>query len=237
MLILAITFLLILQQPDLGTATLILIACAVIVSCSGVKFSHLFILGSIGITGIGYFAYSSPYRVERLTSFTNPFNDIFGDGYQLINSYVAIGTGGILGNGLGNSIQKLGYLPEPHTDFIMVIVLEELGIFGLFFVIGTYIFIMLRGIRIAKACSGMFPKLLAIGITFQIMTQVIFNLGAVSGLLPITGIPLPLISYGGSSILITMVSFGILLHLSTNNMQIGALATIKKEGRGFRGSI
>jgi len=119
----------------------------------------------------------------------------------------------------------------------MAIVLEELGIFGLFFVIGTYIFIMLRGIRIAKACSGMFPKLLAIGITFQIMTQVIFNLGAVSGLLPITGIPLPLISYGGSSILITMVSFGILLHLSTNNMQIGALATIKKEGRGFRGSI
>src|SRR5699024_6099109 len=136
-------------------------------------------LGSIGITGIAYFAYSSPYRMERLTSFTNPFNDVLGDGYQLINSYVAIGTGGLLGNGLGNSVQKLGYLPEAHTDFIMAIVLEELGIFGLFFVIGTYIFIMLRGIRIAKACSGMFPKLLAIGITFQIMTQVIFNLGAV----------------------------------------------------------
>lgn len=216
LLILAIVFLLVLKQPDLGSASLILFACGIIVTCSGVKFRQLFLLGSIGILGVGYFAFSSPYRLERLISFMNPFNDPLGEGYQLINSYVAIGTGGIFGNGLGASVQKLGFLPEAHTDFIMAVVLEELGIFGLIFVIGTYIFIMFRGIHIARSCDRMFPKLLAIGITFQIMTQVIFNLGAVSGLLPITGVPLPLISYGGSSTLMTMTSLGILLHLSTN---------------------
>lgn len=217
LLILAIVFLLILQQPDLGSAALILSACGMIVICSGVKFRHLFMLGTVGVLGVGYFAYSSPYRLERLTSFRNPFQDPFGDGYQLVNSYLAIGTGGLKGNGLGGSIQKLGFLPEAHTDFIMAVTLEELGIVGLFIIIGTYIFIMLRGIQIAKGCQKMFPKLLAIGITFQIMTQVVINLGAVSGMLPITGIPLPLISYGGSSILITMISFGILLHISTTN--------------------
>lgn len=215
LIILLIVFLLILQQPDLGSAALILFACGAIVVCSGIKYRYLVMLGGIGVIGVSSFAFSSPYRLERLTSFRNPFDDPFGDGYQLVNSYLAIGTGGMSGNGLGNSIQKLGFLPEAHTDFIMAVVLEETGVFGLFFVIGAYIIIMLRGVHIAKGCTTMFPKLLAIGITFQIMIQVTFNLGAVSGLLPITGIPLPLISYGGSSILITMISAGILLHLST----------------------
>lgn len=174
-------------------------------------------LGSIGVLGVSYFAYSSPYRLERLTSFLNPFSDPSGDGYQLVNSYIAIGTAGLTGNGLGSSVQKLGFLPEAHTDFIMAVTLEELGILGLIIVIGAYLFIMLRGISIAKACKDMFPKLLAIGITFQIMIQVIFNLGAVSGFLPITGIPLPLISYGGSSTIVTMISLGILLQISSQN--------------------
>ncbi|MBY7144057.1 putative lipid II flippase FtsW [Virgibacillus sp. NKC19-3] len=217
LLILAVVFLLILQQPDLGSAALILIACGMIVLCSGVKQRHLLMLGSIGILGISYFIYSSPYRLERLTSFANPFDNPLGDGYQLLNSYIAIGTGGFAGNGLGGSVQKLGFLPEAHTDFIMAVILEELGAFGLILVIGAYIFIMFRGIAIAKACTSMFPKLLAIGITFQIILQVIFNLGAVSGLLPITGIPLPLISYGGSSTLVSMISLGILLQISAKN--------------------
>ncbi|MBN6206829.1 putative lipid II flippase FtsW [Ralstonia pickettii] len=220
LLVLAIVFLLILRQPDLGSAALILFACGIIVLSSGVKSRHLLMLGSVGVLSVIYFALSSSYRLERLTSFVDPFRDPVGDGYQLINSYIAIGTGGITGNGLGGSIQKLGFLPEAHTDFIMAVVLEELGLIGLLFVIGAYIFIMFRGVAIAKACDNMFPKLLAIGITFQIMLQVIFNLGAVSGLLPITGIPLPLISYGGSSTIVTMISFGILLQISAQtNLQ------------------
>ncbi|MEF2290905.1 putative lipid II flippase FtsW [Virgibacillus dokdonensis] len=214
LLVLAIVFLLILRQPDLGSAALILFACGIIVLSSGVAWRHLLMLVSVGILSVIYFALSSPYRLERLTSFIDPFRDPVGDGYQLVNSYIAIGTGGITGNGLGRSIQKLGFLPEAHTDFIMAIVVEELGLMGLLFVIGAYIFIMFRGVAIAKACDNMFPKLLAMGITFQIMLQVIFNLGAVSGLLPITGIPLPLISYGGSSTIVTMTSFGILLQIS-----------------------
>lgn len=217
LLILAIVFILILQQPDLGSAALILFACGIIVLSSGVKSRHLLMLGSIGVSSVIYFALSSSYRLERMTSFINPFIDPAGDGYQLINSFIAIGTGGITGNGLGRSVQKLGFLPEAHTDFIMAVVLEELGLIGLLFVIGVYTFIMLRGIAIAKACKDIFPKLLAIGITFQIMLQVIFNLGAVSGLLPITGVPLPLISYGGSSTIVTMISFGILLQISAQN--------------------
>lgn len=216
LLILSVVFLLILQQPDLGSAALILFACGVILLCSGAKARHLLMLATVGVISIGYFAISSTYRLERLTSFLNPFKDPIGEGYQLINSYIAIGTGGLTGNGLGASVQKLGFLPEAHTDFIMAVTLEELGLIGLFIVIGAYFFIMYRGIAIAKACEHMFPKLLAIGITFQIMLQVVFNLGAVSGLLPITGVPLPLISYGGSSTLITMIAFGILLQISTH---------------------
>lgn len=215
LLILVVVFLLLLRQPDFGSAALILFACGIIVLCSGVKWTHLVTLASTGLLGVVYFAYSSPYRLERLTSFRNPFSDSLGDGYQLINSYIAIGTGGISGNGLGAGIQKMGFLPEAHTDFIMAVISEELGVIGLLIVIGAYLFIMYRGVAIAKACENMFPKLLAIGITFQIMIQIVFNLGAVSGLLPITGIPLPLISYGGSSTLITMISLGVLLQIST----------------------
>ncbi|RKQ28550.1 putative lipid II flippase FtsW [Oceanobacillus halophilus] len=221
MLILAIIFLLILKQPDLGSAASILFVCAIIVICSGVKMKHLFMLGCVGLVGLLFFAYSSPYRVERITSFVDPFADPFGDGYQLINGYIAIGTGGMWGTGLGNGVQKLGFLPEAHTDFIMAIIIEELGMIGLIIVICSYMFIMFRGVRIARGCKDMFAKLLAIGITFQIMTQVVINLGAVSGLLPITGITLPLISYGGSSLVITMVSLGILLNLSTRDTGTG----------------
>lgn len=142
------------------------------------------------------------------------FEDPQGSGYQLVNSYVAIATGGLWGNGLGGSVQKLGFLPEAHTDFIMAVILEEIGVFGLLIVISLYLFMMFRGFSIAKDLDDMFPKLLAIGLTFQITLQAVINLGAVSGMLPITGITLPFISYGGSSLLFTMISAGILVNLS-----------------------
>lgn len=214
LLILALVFLLILQQPDLGSATLIIAVCGIIVMLSGVRFHHLAILGTIAISGIAWFAISQPYRLQRLTSFRHTFDDPTGHGYQLINSYVSIATSGITGNGLGNSVQKLGYLPEAHTDFIMAVIVEELGIIGLTFVIGSYIFILYRGIEISKQVDDLYLKLLALGVTFQIVIQAIFNLGAVSGVLPITGIPLPFISYGGSSLVFTLISAGILVNIS-----------------------
>ncbi|GAB3793390.1 putative lipid II flippase FtsW [Virgibacillus kimchii] len=214
LLILALTFLLIMQQPDLGSSMLILLVCGIIVLCSGARPLHIFLLGSGALLAFGYFAYTSSYRLERLTSFLNVFEDPQGSGYQLVNSYVAIATGGLWGNGLGGSVQKLGFLPEAHTDFIMAVILEEIGVFGLLIVISLYLFMMFRGFSIAKDLDDMFPKLLAIGLTFQITLQAVINLGAVSGMLPITGITLPFISYGGSSLLFTMISAGILVNLS-----------------------
>ncbi|MED4203758.1 putative lipid II flippase FtsW [Neobacillus mesonae] len=214
LLILATVFLLILKQPDLGTATAILIPCGLILLCSGARKIHLILLTSTAVGGIVFFALTSSYRLKRVLSFQNPFQDSDGSGYQLVNSYYAIGNGGIWGQGLGKGIQKLGFLPEAHTDFIMAVISEELGVFGLLIVIFSYLFIMRRGVRIAILSKDPFAKLLAIGLTFQIMTQALFNLGAVCGLLPITGVPLPFISYGGSSLIIMLITTGILVNLS-----------------------
>lgn len=171
-------------------------------------------LGSVAFAGIVYFAFSATYRLNRLLSFRNPFEDALGDGYQLINSYIAIISGGLWGNGIGNSVQKMGYLPEAHTDFIMSIIIEELGAIGFLVVILCYLFIMYRGVRISLKGKDPFLKLLAIGLTFMIMIQVVFNLGAVTGMLPITGITLPFISYGGTSLILMMITMGILVNLS-----------------------
>ncbi|WP_082233026.1 putative lipid II flippase FtsW [Halobacillus massiliensis] len=212
--ILGMVFLLVLQQPDLGTASAILIPCGFILLCSGAKFKHILLLGGTAAAGVAYFAVSESYRMDRLLSFQNPFANPTGEGYQLVGSYRAIASGGLLGRGLGNSTEKLGFLPEAHTDFIMAIILEELGLLGLLVVIGAYMIIMYQGVQIAFKTDDMFGKLLAIGLTFQIMLQVIFNLGAVSGLLPITGIPLPFLSYGGSSLIIMLLSIGVLANIS-----------------------
>ncbi|WP_440894990.1 putative lipid II flippase FtsW [Amphibacillus sp. Q70] len=212
--ILTLVFFLILEQPDFGTATHILLICGLIVFFSGVKLRHILLLGSIGIGGVVFFTLSQPYRLERLTSFLNTFDDPAGDGYQLINSYVSIATSSLTGNGLGNSVQKLGYLPEAHTDFIMAVIIEELGLIAILLVIGIYLFILYRGINIAKEVDSLYLKLLALGVTFQITIQAVFNLGAISGVLPITGIPLPFVSYGGTSLVFTLLSAGILVNVS-----------------------
>ncbi|CEI84076.1 Lipid II flippase FtsW [Oceanobacillus oncorhynchi] len=212
--ILLLVFLFILSQPDLGAAGIILAACGIIVTCSGVKKRHIFLLGSVAAVGTVYFALSSAYRLNRLTSFRQPFEEFSENGYQLANSLLAINSGGLMGNGIGNSTQKLGYLPEAHTDFIMAITIEELGAAGLLIVLACYMIILFRGIFIAKQLSNSFYQLLAIGITFLIMIQAVINLGAISGMLPITGVTLPFVSYGGSSIIIMMVCAGILVNLS-----------------------
>ncbi|MED0868938.1 putative lipid II flippase FtsW [Bacillus spizizenii] len=216
LLILAAMFFLILKQPDLGTAVSILLSCGAVLLCAGIRKRHLLLLGTMAGAGIAYFAMTAPYRLRRLTSFRDPFQDENGDGYQLINSYLAIDSGGFWGNGLGNSVQKLGFLPEAHTDFIMAVITEELGGAGLLMIIGAYLLMMFRGVRIAVQINDPFGKLLAIGLTFQIMIQALFNLGAVLGLLPITGIPLPFVSYGGSSLMFMLISAGILVNISSH---------------------
>lgn len=207
---------LIVLQPDLGTATIIfMIACTMIIS-SGVKYRHIFLLGMVGLI---FFllvlpSMSSPERISRFQGAYQPFADEQGDGYHLIQSYISIGTGGLTGEGLGQSVQKLGYLLEPHTDFIMAIVAEELGLIGVTIVIGLLFTIIMRGLYISRKCKDAFGSLLAIGISSMLGIQAFVNLGAISGVLPITGVPLPFVSYGGSSLVVLMASVGILNNIA-----------------------
>ncbi|MFC4556980.1 putative lipid II flippase FtsW [Virgibacillus kekensis] len=203
---------LIMMQPDVGTAAIIfIIACSVIFS-SGIRFKHLFMLVLLGVALLA-FAIPSMVTEERVARFAGayqPFEDPQDDGYHLIQSYLAIGVGGLTGEGLGGSVQKLGYLLEPHTDFIMAVIAEELGFVGVVLVIGMLAIIVLRGLFISRKCRDSFGALLAIGISSMIGIQAFINLGAISGILPITGVPLPFVSYGGSSLVIMLASMGIL---------------------------
>ncbi|BFI99153.1 FtsW/RodA/SpoVE family cell cycle protein [Priestia megaterium] len=222
--VLFICFLIILQ-PDYGGALLILGTVAAIVLCSGISKKSILkisLLGLIGtlvmlavllVTGNMDLLFS-PGRLARFTGFLHPFENQQGDGYQLVNSYVAIGNGGILGMGLGQGIQKTGYLPESHTDFIMAIIAEELGFWGVLLVLGLLFFIIFKGLKTAIKCRDPFGALLAIGISVMMAVQVFVNLGAVTGLLPITGVTLPFISFGGSSLTLLMLAAGILTNVS-----------------------
>lgn len=203
-------------QPDIGTAAIIfLMACTVILS-SGIRFRHIFLLGITGalLLIIAIPNMSSTERISRFTGAYQPFNAPDADGYHLIQSYIAIGTGGITGEGLGQSVQKLGYLLEPHTDFIMAVIAEELGALGVSIVLGLLLLLVLRGLYVARKCKDAFGSLLAIGISSMIGIQAFINLGAISGVLPITGVPLPFISYGGSSLIVLLASVGILNNIA-----------------------
>lgn len=207
-------FLLIMTQPDLGTGTSIVLVAGFIAYFSGARYWHLLGLSAIAGAGLYYYASTAEYRMNRITGFRNAFELEQTEGFQLVQSYIAIAHGGLTGAGFGESVQKLFYLPEAHTDFILAIVSEELGIFGIFFVMGCMTFLIGRGFIIGARCQDTFGSLLAFGIVTQLSIQVIFNGGAVSGFLPITGIPFPFLSYGGSSLLVTLASIGILANIS-----------------------
>jgi len=207
-------------QPDFGTAMIIgLIGCAIIVS-SGMNFKNIFKLILICVLVIAPFVLVfhgkifSEKRMSRVSVLSDPFTTAQTTGFHLANSYIAIGSGGVNGLGLGKSIQKLGYLPESHTDFIMAVIAEELGIWGVAFVIITIAYIVLRGIYIGLQCKDPFGSLLAIGISSMIGIQTFFNLAGVSGVMPLAGVPLPFISYGGSSLLQLAIASGILVNVS-----------------------
>ena len=211
-----LAFLLIMLEPDMGTGLIILVTTIGLLYISGVKLSFfvkIIILGLIGMSGLILIA---PYRLNRILSFINPFNDPLGTGFQAIQSMYAIGPGGLFGTGLFKSIQKQFYLPEPQTDFIFSIISEEFGIFGSIIVLGLFSYIIYRMIKIALKCNTLFPKFLCFGIIFQLSIQIILNLGVVTTLFPVTGVTLPFLSYGGSSLLITYISIGIVLNISKN---------------------
>jgi len=171
-------------------------------------------IGVLGLLGIVLLIIIAPYRMERIVSFLNPWSDPLGSGFQIIQSMYAIGPGGLLGLGLGNSIQKHFYLPEPQTDFIFSIISEEFGFMGILIVSTLFIIIIYQGIKTSIKCEDYFGKYLSFGITFSLAFQTILNLMVVVGLIPVTGVTLPFLSYGGSSLIITMISVGIILNIS-----------------------
>ena len=217
LMIVFIFFGLIMLQPDMGTGVILFISIVALLFISGVNMKFFFILGALGIFGIIGLVIIAPYRMDRITSFVNPWKDPLGTGFQIIQSLYAIGPGGLLGRGYGNSIQKHFYLPEPQTDFIFSIITEEFGIVGAIIVIGLFIMLLYRGIKISLNAKDKFSKYLSFGMTFQIIFQACLNLMVVSGMIPVTGVTLPFLSYGGSSLLVSMTSIGIILNISRNN--------------------
>ena len=217
--VLILVFGLIMLQPDFGTGMIIVVSIVGLLFISGVPMGFFIKLGFLGILGIVVLIIVAPYRMQRITSFLNPWSDPLGSGFQIIQSLYAIGPGGLLGLGFGNSIQKHFYLPEPQTDFIFAIISEEFGFMGVLIVASIFILIIYRGFRIAINCENKFGKYLAFGITFQLAFQCILNLMVVVGLIPVTGVTLPFLSYGGSSLLITMLSMSILLNISKYNQK------------------
>ncbi len=214
MLITLIIFGIIMLQPDFGTGTIIVMTIFGILFINGMKISLIIKLGIIGILGVIGLVLVAPYRLSRILSFLDPWSDPLGSGFQIIQSLYAIGPGGLFGLGFGNSIQKHFYLPEPQTDFIFSIISEEFGFLGILIVASLFIILIYSGIKISLNIKDKFGKNLAFGITFGIAFQCLLNLMVVVGLIPVTGVTLPFLSYGGSSLLITMTSIGVLLNIS-----------------------
>lgn len=209
-------FVLIMLEPDFGTAMVIVLTLVVLIFISGVKISFFVKMGLLGIMGIAGIIIAAPYRMKRIVSFLNPWSDPLGSGYQILQSLYAIGPGGLLGQGFLKSRQKYFYLPEPQTDFIFSIISEELGFLGVLIVTLAFMYIFYRGVSISLKSKDLFGKYLSFGLSFGLIVQASLNLMVVVGLIPVTGVTLPFLSYGGSSLLVSLASIGILLNISKN---------------------
>jgi cell division protein FtsW len=205
---------LILLEPDLGTAVTVLMIAAVMVFAAGLNYTYLLGLLLTAAPAAYLVIATSEYRMKRVTAFLDPYSDPLGDGYQMIQSMIAVGTGGITGRGLMDGLQKLFYLPEPHNDFIFSVIGEELGLIGATVVVACFCVITWRGLRTAMRAPDRFGAFVAIGLTTMIAFQAFFNISVVLGLLPTKGIPLPFVSAGGSSLLINMIGMAVLLNVS-----------------------
>ena len=210
-------FLLILEQPNLSTGGSILICALVMLIAAGIKKRHMALLTVCGLCLGGFYAWSAPYRRARLLSFRDPFAKMSDEGYQLSQSLIALGSGGLFGMGLGQGKQKFAYLPYPESDFIFAIIGEDFGFFGCLIVIVLFASFVYAGLRIAVCCRSRYGCLLATGITSMIGLQAFINMGVVTGILPTTGLPLPFFSAGGTSVTMIMAAVGILLNISREN--------------------
>lgn len=214
LLLIAIICALVLAQPDLGTAVAIAVTAYFLFAVAGVKLRYLFVLAACGLSAVIVAVMSAPYRLERFITFLNPYADPIGTGYQTIQSLLALGSGGISGMGLAKGLQKTYYIPEKHTDFIYAVLGEELGFIGAGLVLALFFCFAWRGFKVATSADDSFKSLLAAGITIMISVQALINIGVVTGSIPVTGITLPFISYGGSSLILSMTGVGLLLNVS-----------------------
>jgi len=218
--VLCIFISLIFFQPDFGSAVILGMITWIMMFVGGVRIKHLLSSLIVLVPVASVFLISAEYRIQRLVSFWDPWQHAADGGYQLIHSLMAFGTGGVFGAGIGNSYQKLFYLPEPHTDFIFSVIGEEVGLSGIMGIMGLYIVIVLKGIKIAMNAKEHFASFLALGLTAAIGIQVCVNMGVTLGLLPTKGLALPFLSYGGTSLLLNMVSIGILMNIDKHNGQV-----------------
>jgi cell division protein FtsW len=209
-----LSFGLIMLQPDFGTGIVIVISIIALLFVAGVSMKFFINIGFLGLLGMTSLIIAAPYRLMRIISYLNPWKDPLGSGFQIIQSLYAIGPGGLLGLGLGNSRQKHFYLPEPQTDFIFSIISEELGFMGILIIASLFLIILYRSIKIALNTKDLFSKYLCFGIIFQLIFQALLNLMVVVGLIPVTGVTLPFLSYGGSSLLISLIGIGLILNIS-----------------------
>jgi cell division protein FtsW len=203
----------ILKQPDFGAAMSLAFITLAMLFLSGIRLRYLASLSVLAIPVI-FKLIMEPYRLKRVTCFLDPWKDQEGCGFQLIQSFIALGSGGLSGVGLGGSKQKLSYLPEPHTDFIVSIIGEEFGFIGVSIVMALFLFLFIKGISIANKTKDRFVYYLSMGISLMISLQVLINLAVAAGMVPTKGLPLSFISYGGSSLLVNMIAIGILLNIS-----------------------
>ncbi len=214
LLVMALAAGLILLQPDLGTTIVLCGTIFIMFFAAGARIAHLGGLMGLGVMGVALAIYLEPYRMSRFLAFLDPGKDPQGTGYHIIQSLYALGSGGLFGLGLGQSKQKFLYLPENHTDFIFAILGEELGFIGASLVVLLFIMLVWRGLKVAVTSPDPFASLLAAGITSGIALQAIINMGVVTGSMPVTGVPLPFISFGGTSLLFTLAGVGIVLNIS-----------------------
>ncbi|MDQ3934856.1 MAG: putative lipid II flippase FtsW [Actinomycetota bacterium] len=235
--------LILLKQPDMGTAMVICLAMFALLVAAGARMRHLAAIGGSLAVAALLLALAEPYRRERLMSFLDPWGDAGDTGFQGVQAMIAIGSGGLFGVGLGESVQKIHYLPEAHTDMILAIVGEELGLFGIVALAALYGMIAYAGFRAAKLAKDRYAKLLAAGVTSLILSQAVINFFAVMGMAPLTGVPLPFISYGSSNMVVLLGAMGLLLNVAANPGQKGLRAidggrgerSASRDGRGRNG--
>lgn len=217
---------LIMLQPDLGTALSIIVIVMTMIFAAGISYRYIIGLLLVSLPAASIVLMSADYRRRRMLVFLDPWKDPLGDGFQVIQSIIAVGTGGFFGRGLMAGVQKLFYLPYPHTDFIYAVIGEEMGLLGTTLVLACFCVIAWRGLRTAMRAPDRFGAFLALGLTAMIVVQAFFNISVVLGLLPTKGIPLPFVSFGGSSLLMSMIGMGILLNVSQHASASHVVTTV-----------